>query len=74
MPEHYFFDPLSPFPARWKDKNGPLRVMAGPVKGYVMCQRGNAQPFILRVSDLCNATKDPHHGPFEVVGVKLSRG
>lgn len=73
MAEHYFLDPLAPFPARWKDKNGPLRVMAGPVQGYVMVRHPNAVPFIFRVSDLCNATKDPHHGPFEVVGVKTQK-
>lgn len=69
-PAHYFLDPLAPFPARWRDRIGPLRVMAGPVSGYVMIRRPNAVPFVLRVSDLCNATKHPHHGPFEVTGVK----
>jgi len=70
---HYFLDPLAPFPARWRDKTGPIRVMAGPVTGYVMCRRPGAVPFVLHVSDLCNATKHPHHGPFEVVRAKTGR-
>lgn len=70
---HYFLDPLAPFPARWKDKHGPLRVMAGPVSGYVMVRRPSAVPFVLHVSDLCNASKRPTGGPFEVVGVALSQ-
>ena len=72
MPMHYFLDPLAPFPARWRDKIGPLRVMAGPVNGYVMVRRPDAHPFVLRVSELCNAVKHPVHGPFEVIGVKLT--
>lgn len=71
-PAHYFLDPLGPFPARWRDKIGPIRVMAGPVTGYLMCRRPGAVPFVLHVSELCNAKKHPHHGPFEVVGVKLT--
>jgi hypothetical protein len=67
MAEHYFLDPMAPFPRRWKDRIGPVEAMAEPVKGYVMCRRPGAAPFVLRVSDLCNATKDPHHGPFEVI-------
>src|SRR5262245_22325340 len=62
---HYLLDPLSPLPARWRDKHGPLRVMAGPVKGWVMVRRPQAVPFCLRVSDLCNATRREPHGPFE---------
>jgi hypothetical protein len=73
MTEHYFLDPLAPFPRRWMDKGGNIEVMTGPVKGYVMVRRPYAVPFVLRVSDLCNATKDPHHGPFELVGVKTRR-
>jgi hypothetical protein len=69
-PAHYFLDPFSPFPQRWRDKLGPIRVMAGPVTGYVMCRRPNAVPFVLHVSELCNAKKHPHIGPFEVVGMK----
>lgn len=72
MTAHYLLDPLSPLPARWRDKHGPLRVLAGPVKGWVMVKRPHAEtPFVLRVSDLCNATKREPHGPFEVVGVKV---
>jgi hypothetical protein len=67
MTEHYFLDPMAPFPRRWRDKTGPVEAMAEPVKGYVMCRRPGAAPFVLRVSDLCNATKDPNHGPFEVI-------
>jgi hypothetical protein len=67
MTDHYFIDPLAPFPPRWRDKYGEITVMTNPVKGYVMVRRSGAAPFVLRVSDLCNATKDPHHGPFEVV-------
>jgi len=70
MTEHYFLDPLAPFPRRWRDKISAIEVMAGPVKGYVMCRRPRCMPFVLRVSDLCNATKPNSSGPFEVVGVK----
>jgi hypothetical protein len=70
--EHYFLDPLDTFPARWRDKIGPIRVMAGPVTGYVMCRRPGGYPFVLHVSDLCNATKHPPHGPFEII-VKTRR-
>lgn len=73
MAEHYFLDPLAPFPRRWKDKYGPVEVMTNPVKGYVMVRRPHAAPFVLRVSDLCNATKTDPHGPFEVVGVKIRK-
>jgi hypothetical protein len=66
-PTHYFIDPLAPFPARWRDKIGPLRVLAGPVKGYVMVRRPHAVPFVLHVANLCNAQKHPIHGPFEVI-------
>jgi hypothetical protein len=67
MAEHYFIDPLAPFPRRWQDERGLIEVMTEPVKGYVMVRRPYAVPFVLRVSDLCNATKDPNHGPFEVI-------
>lgn len=73
MSEHYFLDPLAPLPRRWEDKTGPIEVMTNPVKGYIMCRRPHAMPFVLRVSDLCNATKHPHHGPFKVVGVKTRK-
>jgi hypothetical protein len=57
----------TPFPPKWRDKYGPLTVMAGPVKGWVMVRRPQAVPFVLHVSDLCNATQRPPHGPFELV-------
>lgn len=72
MTKHYFLDPLAPFPGRWRDKTGPIKVMSGPVSGYVMCRRPGAYPFVLHVKHLCNAEKHPHHGPFEVVGVELT--
>jgi hypothetical protein len=71
-PAHYFLDPMAAFPARWRDKIGPIRVMAGPVTGYVMVRRPGAMPFVLHVSELCNAKKNPVCGPFEVIGVKLT--
>ncbi|KZE34078.1 hypothetical protein IMF23_04190 [Chelatococcus daeguensis] len=64
----YVLDPLSPFPKRWRDHIGPLRVMCGPVEGYVMVRRKGGAPFVLRVSDLTNATRDPPHGPFVLEG------
>lgn len=69
MTSHYLLDPLDPLPKRWRDRLGPINVMAGPVKGWVMVRRPRCTPFCLRVSDLCNATRLPPHGPFEVVGV-----
>lgn len=72
-PAHYFLDPMAPFPQRWRDKIGPIRVMAGPVTGYVMCRRPNAVPFVLHVKHLCNAEKHPHHGPFEIILAKTGR-
>jgi len=70
----YLIDPLAPFPARWRDKHGPLRVLSGPVKGYLMCARPNCRPFVLRVSELLNADRPPTDmGPFTPVGVKLTR-
>src|SRR5574343_2042258 len=54
MTKHYFLDPLAPFPGRWRDKTGPIKVMSGPVSGYVMCRRPGAYPFVLHVKHLCN--------------------
>jgi hypothetical protein len=68
---HYFFDPLDDLPNRWRDHHGPLRVIAGPVKGWVMVQRLNAVPFVLHVRNLTNAERHPVHGPFTVVGRKV---
>lgn len=69
-PQHYFLDPLAPFPPRWRDRIGPLTVMAGPVRGYVMVRRPHAVPFVLHVANLCNAEKHPNHGPFELIEPK----
>jgi hypothetical protein len=71
MADCYVIDPLAPFPARWRDKLGPIRVMSGPVQGYVMVRRPGAFPFVLSVKQLLNAEHHPVHGPFEVVGVQL---
>lgn len=71
MADSYVIDPLAPFPARWKDHTGPIRVMSGPVQGYVMVRRPGAVPFVLSVKQILNAERHPIHGPFEVVGMKL---
>jgi hypothetical protein len=69
----YLIDPLAPFHARWRDKVGPIRVLSGPVKGYLMCARPNCRPFVLRVSEILNADKPPNGmGPFEPIGANLS--
>jgi len=73
-PAHYFLDPFAPFPPRWRDKHGPITVMAGPVRGYVMVRRPNAVPFVLHVANLCNAVKHGVHGPFEMIEPKCRRG
>jgi hypothetical protein len=69
-PVRYVLDPLAPFPKRWRDHHGPIRVMMGPCEGWVIGRRPGCIPFLLTVSDLCNATRRPIHGPFEVVGAK----
>lgn len=69
----YLIDPLAPFHARWRDKHGPIRVIAGPVNGWLMCRRPHCRPFILRVSELLGADRPPPEmGPFEPVGAKLT--
>jgi hypothetical protein len=68
--QHYFLDPLSPFPPHWRDKQGPITVMAGPIKGYLMVRRPHCTPFVLHVANLCNAEKHPQHGPFELIRPK----
>lgn len=70
----YLIDPLAPFHPRWKDKHGPIRVLAGPVKGWLLCSRPTGRPFALRVSEILNAEKPPFSelGPFEPVGAKLA--
>lgn len=63
----YVIGPLHPFPQRWKDKRGPIRVVGGPHEGYVMVRRPGAVPFVLSVAELLNARSHHVHGPFELV-------
>lgn len=63
----YALNPLAPFPKRWRDPLGNIRVMAEPVQGYVMVRRPGAYPFVLCVAHLTNAERHPVHGPFHVV-------
>jgi hypothetical protein len=69
-PIKYAIDPMSPFPKRWKDKLGNIRVITGPVEGYLMVRRPGAAPFVLHVSVMLNAKSHPIHGPFEIVSPK----
>jgi hypothetical protein len=62
----YVLDPLSPFPKRWQDRVGPIRVMTGPIEGYLMVRRPGGMPFCLHVKHLTNAERHPVHGPFAV--------
>lgn len=55
------------FPRRWSDRIGKITVMGEPIKGYVMCRRPGAMPFILSVSQILNAEKHPTHGPFTLL-------
>lgn len=71
-PTHYFIDPFAPFPPKWRDSIGPIAVMTGPVKGYVMVRRPGSMPFVLHVADLCNAQKHLL-GPFEIIEAKPRR-
>jgi hypothetical protein len=73
MTKAYVLCPLAPFPARWRDKLGPIRVMAGPVQGYVMCRRPHSIPFVLSVKELLNTKPHPHKGPFEIARSKGPR-
>jgi len=66
-PVKYALDPLAPFPKRWFDHIGNITVMCEPVKGYVMCRRPRAVPFVLSVAQMLNAEKHPVHGPFTVI-------
>jgi len=66
-PVKYVIDPLSPFPKRWKDQLGPLRVMCEPAEGYVMIRRPQAMPFCLPVAVLLNAERGEFHGPFRLI-------
>lgn len=72
-PTKYVIDGLSPFPKRWADKIGKITVMCEPTKGYLMCRRPGAVPFVLSVAQILNAEKHPHHGPF-VLGSETERG
>lgn len=56
----YAVDPIEPLPKRWKDKNGPIRLMTrSPVEGYVMARRPGAAPFVLSVPDLLSGEWEP---------------
>ena len=63
----YVVDPMAPFPKRWRDHVGSLRVLAGPFEGWLMVKRPHAEPFCLKVSTILNATGHPVHGPFEAM-------
>lgn len=63
----YCIDPLQPFPKRWRDKIGPVKVMTEPAAGYIMCRRPGAFPFALSVAQILNADRCISHGPFELV-------
>lgn len=65
--QKYVVAPLAPFPKRWRDAKGPIRVMAGPVDGYLLVRRPACIPFVLHVSEITNAKKHPILGPFELV-------
>jgi len=66
MTERYVIDPLSPFPRSWQCAGGQqLKVMAGPVKGWLMVRTPGDPPWCISVSELLNAT--PHKaGPFKL--------
>lgn len=66
-PKKYVVNPLAPFPKRWFDHIGNVTVMIEPVKGYVMCRRPGAVPFVLSVAQVLNAEKHPNHGPFTLL-------
>jgi hypothetical protein len=66
-PTRYVIDPLAPLPKRWADHIGPIRVMGGPVEGYLMVRRPGNVPFVLTVAQLLNAERHPTHGPFTLV-------
>ena len=72
MSDKYLIDPLASFHTRWRDKYGPIKVLAGPVKGWLMCKRPKERPFVLRVSEILNADSIQGAGPFKPVGAKMS--
>jgi hypothetical protein len=63
----YVMDPTKPFPKRWRDKNGAIRVMSEPIEGYLMCRRPHCMPFVLSVKEILNAEPHRIHGPFELI-------
>lgn len=62
----FVIDMTQPFPKRWTSPGGPINVMAGPVKGYLMVRRPGAAPFVIGLWQLLNAEKHPS-GPFEPI-------
>jgi len=71
--KQYVIDPTRPFPKRWKDPIGPIRVMSEPIEGYLMCRRPGCTPFILSVSQILNAAPCAALGPFEIAGKPARR-
>ena len=70
-PVPYVLNVGAALPKRWRDHIGPLRVLAGPVEGFVMLRRRGAGCAIaIRLSVLLNAEADPTHGPFECISEK----
>lgn len=55
----YAIDPLAPFPKRWGDERGEIRVMCDPHEGYVMARRRGAAPFVISVRDLLSGKYEP---------------
>lgn len=66
-PTRYVINPLAPFPKRWRDPIGPLRVLAEPAEGWLLVRRPGAMPFVLHVRQILNTERHPVHGPFTVV-------
>ena len=66
----YALSPLAPFPKRWRDHLGPIRVMGGPIEGYLLVRRPGAMPFAISVRQMLNAERHPTHGPFEIATPK----
>ncbi|TPM53230.1 hypothetical protein FJ959_22115 [Mesorhizobium sp. B2-2-4] len=69
---HFVIDMTQPFPKRWSSPLGPITVMAGPVKGYLMVRRPHAAPFVIGLWQLLNAEKHPL-GPFAPITKKPRR-
>lgn len=63
----YAIDPTQPLPRRWKDKNGPIRLMmTQPEEGFVMARRPNGPPFCIHVHDLLGGYYEPQVQPKRV--------